>query len=79
MVGFFAILHGHAHGAEMPTDASGQSYALCFMLATSILHVVGIAIGIRLRRFAQATSSRITQIAGGAMALAGIGILSGYL
>lgn len=24
----FAIFHGHAHGAEMPVDASGASYAL---------------------------------------------------
>lgn len=36
MVGFFAIFHGHAHGAEMPADASGLAYGLGFMSATAL-------------------------------------------
>jgi urease accessory protein len=43
--GFFAVFHGFAHGAEMPTDASGLTYALGFMFATAVLHGVGLAIG----------------------------------
>src|SRR6516162_2994492 len=27
LVGFFAIFHGHAHGAEIPEDAGGVAYA----------------------------------------------------
>ncbi len=46
LVGVFAIFHGHAHGAEMPVDASGLEYGLGFMLATALLHVVGIGLGI---------------------------------
>lgn len=76
LVGFFALFHGHAHGAEMPVDASGLNYAVGFMLATAILHVGGIAIGLALGRVA---SQRFVQIGGGAMALAGVGILAGAL
>ena len=36
IVGLFAIFHGHAHGSEMPMDASGFEYGLGFMLATAI-------------------------------------------
>ncbi len=38
IVGLFAIFHGHAHGAEMPENAGGLTYALGFMLATAALH-----------------------------------------
>ncbi|MDD4947691.1 MAG: HupE/UreJ family protein, partial [Gallionella sp.] len=44
LVGLFALFHGHAHGAEMPHDASGLRYALGFMLSTAALHLAGIAI-----------------------------------
>ncbi|MDD2776468.1 MAG: HupE/UreJ family protein [Gallionella sp.] len=42
MVGGFAVFHGYAHGAEMPQNASGLSYALGFIFTTSLLHVTGI-------------------------------------
>ena len=45
VVGLFAIFHGHAHGTEMPMDASGATYGAGFMLATALLHAVGIGIG----------------------------------
>ncbi len=44
-VGFFALFHGYAHGAEMPQLAQPALYALGFILATAFLHIVGIAIG----------------------------------
>lgn len=79
LVGFFALFHGHAHGAEMPTDAGGLNYALGFMLATALLHVVGIALGLGTARLATGYSRRIIQIGGAAMAAAGFGILAGYI
>lgn len=79
IVGFFALFHGHAHGAEMPTDASGLSYAIGFLLATAGLHIAGIALGLGLARRASGSSRRFIQLSGGAMAAAGIGILSGYV
>src|SRR5262249_33948038 len=45
LVGVFAIFHGHAHGTEMPLDATGGAYAAGFMLATALLHAAGIALG----------------------------------
>ena len=42
----FALLHGYAHGAEMPAGASGASYAAGFVLATALLHGGGIALGL---------------------------------
>lgn len=79
LVGFFAVFHGHAHGAEMPVDASGFTYGLGFVLATALLHMVGIGIGVGLGWKVTTSSRRIAQIGGGAMALAGVGIVTGYL
>ena len=41
LVGLFAIFHGHAHGTEMPLDASGGAYGAGFVLATALLHIAG--------------------------------------
>ncbi|MGE0008170.1 MAG: HupE/UreJ family protein [Parvibaculaceae bacterium] len=79
LVGVFAIFHGHAHGAEMPLAASGLAYAAGFMLATAILHAIGIGLGLSIGALARSHSHRITQVGGGAMALAGVGILAGWL
>jgi urease accessory protein len=78
LVGLFAIFHGHAHGGEMPADASGVTYALGFMLATASLHVMGIALGAAAGRVG-ARCQLALQAGGGAMALAGVALLSGYL
>ena len=45
LCGFFAVFHGFAHGAEMPVDASGLSYGLGFVVATVVLHAIGLASG----------------------------------
>jgi urease accessory protein len=50
MVAAFAVFHGHAHGTEMPLDASGALYAAGFMLATALLHMGGIALGMAIGR-----------------------------
>jgi urease accessory protein len=76
LAGLFAILHGHAHGAEMP-DASGLTYAAGFMLATALLHGVGIALGLAAGRLSERGGWRAAQAAGGAMAFAGVAILLG--
>ncbi len=38
----FALLHGHAHGAEMPLQASALSYIAGFALSTAVLHGLGL-------------------------------------
>src|SRR5262245_49507207 len=49
LVAFFALFHGYAHGAEIPDGVSGLAYAAGFVAATSLLHAIGIAIGISQR------------------------------
>src|SRR5690348_12180730 len=67
LVGLFAIFHGHAHGAEMPESISGLEYAAGFVIATAMLHVCGIGIGLLLGKFGEAYGTRIVRLAGGAM------------
>jgi urease accessory protein len=61
----------------MPLDASGASYAAGFMIATALLHVAGIAIGLGSQRIDTLYRRRTAQLGGGVMALAGIGLLAG--
>jgi urease accessory protein len=78
LVGLFATFHGYAHGSEMPVDASGLGYAAGFMLATASLHVAGIGVGLAVGRIGD-RSRLALQASGGAMALAGVALLGGYL
>lgn len=79
LVGFFALFHGHAHGAELPEDASGIAYGVGFMLATAFLHVIGIGTGLGLGAAAKFGGQRILQLSGIAMSLAGGALLAGIL
>lgn len=45
LVGLFAIFHGYAHGRELPAAADPMAYAVGFVAATGLLHLVGILIG----------------------------------
>jgi len=46
IVGVFAVAHGHAHGTELPPGASGVLYSIGFVIATGLLHAIGIGIGL---------------------------------
>lgn len=46
IVAIFAIFHGYAHGKELPSAADPVGYSAGFVLATGMLHVVGIGIGL---------------------------------
>ena len=46
LVAFFAVFHGHAHGTELPAGQSGLLYSVGFVVATGLLHAVGISIGL---------------------------------
>jgi urease accessory protein len=69
LVGVFAVFHGHAHGSELPAGASALLYSLAFVIATGLLHLVGILIG-ELRRWPG--GRRFVQVAGGGVACAGV-------
>lgn len=79
LVGTFAVFHGHAHGAEMPETGGGLLYALGFVGATALLHAAGIAAALGAARFAGKYAKLAAQTAGGAFALGGLGVLSGWL
>jgi urease accessory protein len=78
-VGFFAIFHGHAHGSEMPLDASGLEYGVGFMLATAVLHAVGIGIGFQIGMSSKTFGNNVYRVAGGLASMAGVALLLGYL
>ncbi|WP_250655469.1 HupE/UreJ family protein [Alkalimarinus coralli] len=69
IVGIFAIFHGHAHGSEMPASISAVSYAVGFALATAMLHLGGIGLGMLMQK---TNLQVVSRIAGGAIALSGI-------
>lgn len=46
LVSFFAIFHGYAHGVELPSAADPVGYSVGFVLATGLLHVAGISLGL---------------------------------
>ena len=79
VVGLFAVFHGHAHGTEMPLDASGAAYAAGFMLATALLHVGGIALGYGIGRAGDTYGRLVYRVAGGLVALAGVAILTHWV
>jgi urease accessory protein len=73
LVGVFAIFHGHAHGAELPAGADALAYSLGFVVATGLLHLVGIGLAL----LTQWPAGRIAvRGAGGVIALAGLVFLA---
>ena len=75
IVGAFAIFHGYAHGVELPKAADPLAYSLGFVIATGLLHLVGIAIGLVVRWPAGKLAVRAV---GAAIAMAGVAFLTGY-
>ncbi|AQR64090.1 urease accessory protein [Aquaspirillum sp. LM1] len=71
LAGGFALLHGLAHGAEMPLDGSPLAYAAGFVLASACLHLIGLGVSLPLQRLARAL--------GAAIAVAGAGLLFGLV
>ena len=74
VVTVFALFHGYAHGVETPDGTGGLSFAAGFLVATSFLLGVGLALGLFLQR--QTLGPRLIQAGGGVMALVGIATLA---
>ena len=71
LVAAFALLHGHAHGAELPTGAAAATYAAGFAIATAILHAIGIGVA----SLAKAPNGRLlVRGAGALVAAAGVAL-----
>jgi urease accessory protein len=76
LVAFFAVFHGHAHGAEMPETMSGLSYGAGFVAATAALHALGLGLGLLIGRSGEMFGRRVLQVGGSAAALAGAALLA---
>jgi urease accessory protein len=76
LVGVLAIFHGHAHGTEMPVDASGFEYGLGFAIATSMLHAVGLGLGLAAQKAAEKFAPVAVRIGGGVIAAAGLALFA---
>jgi urease accessory protein len=68
VVGLFGIFHGHAHGTELPPGQSALLYSVGFVIATGVLHGVGVAVGLVHGR---PWGRRLLRVAGGGVAAAG--------
>jgi len=69
IVGAFAIFHGYAHGTELPAGADAAAYSIGFVMATGLLHLAGIFLGLTVRWPAGRIGVRGT---GAAIACAGL-------
>ena len=76
LVGIFAIFHGHAHGTELPQAANAFTYAVGFVLATGLLHLSGIALGLLTR---YPWGGVVVRAGGGIIACIGFAFLFGIL
>lgn len=73
IVALFAVFHGFAHGAEIPAQAVPWQYFVGFLLATALLHGLGLALGPMLGRWKAALTTT-----GAALAVCGSWMLATY-
>lgn len=73
LVGFFALFHGHAHGAEIPEAASALLYGLGFVAATALLHGIGLGAAAYLKG---STRTWTVRAGGAGVAAAGLAMLA---
>lgn len=76
LVAVFAIFHGYAHGTELPDAANPLAYSLGFVVATGLLHLVGIGFG-TLSRWPWGVY--VVRAGGAVVSLVGVGFLLGWL
>ena len=76
LVAVFAVFHGYAHGIEAPLDGSAAAFGAGFLVATALLHAFGVAFGMLVGRIAASQGQIGYRLAGSAVAVAGLVILS---
>jgi urease accessory protein len=69
LISVFAICHGYAHGVELPKAADPADYAVGFVVATGLIHVFGIGVGLALHK---PFDGRLANALGGLIALGGV-------
>lgn len=76
IVGFFAFFHGYSHGVELPHTANPFTYAAGFVVATGLLHLAGISIGLLTR---WPWGQIVVRTLGGAITVIGFAFFFGFL
>ena len=69
LIGAFAICHGYAHGVELPNSADPADYAVGFVIATGLIHVLGVGVGLVLNK---PMEGRLSRALGAVIAVGGI-------
>lgn len=69
IVAVFAVFHGYAHGAELSPGASAVAYSAGFVVATGLLHGLGILIGLVHK---WPSGRRVLRVLGGLIVGAGV-------
>ncbi|HLJ19275.1 MAG TPA: HupE/UreJ family protein [Stellaceae bacterium] len=69
LIGVFAICHGYAHGVELPTAADPADYAVGFVMATGMIHVLGVGVGLLLNK---PFEGRVSRALGAVIAAGGV-------
>ena len=75
LAALMALSHGHAHGSEIPAMMSAWGYGAGFVLATGLLHVAGLGIGLLSFRYARPA---LLTFAGLGTALVGGALVAGF-
>ena len=68
LIAIFAVCHGYSHGVELPEAADPAAYAAGFVVATGMIHICGIVVGLLL---SQPLQGRLARGLGGAIAVGG--------
>jgi urease accessory protein len=69
LIAIFAVFHGYAHGQELPEAADPAAYSTGFVMATGLIHVAGIGIGLALGKLFE---GKLARGLGGAIAVGGL-------
>jgi urease accessory protein len=69
LIGVFAICHGYAHGVELPNAADPADYAVGFVVATGLIHLLGVGVGLALNK---PMEGRLSRVLGAAIAMGGV-------
>lgn len=65
----FAICHGYAHGTELPKATAPADYALGFVIATGMIHILGIGVGLLSQKI---LLGKLTRLLGSFVVLGGV-------
>lgn len=69
LIAYFALCHGYAHGVELPLSTDPADYAIGFVLATGMIHLFGIGVGLALNK---PMHGRLSRALGAVVGIGGI-------